>query len=70
MDKPIELDPETIRTIVELLENPAADAMVRWENVMKDDRPEEFQEWEEKLDKTLAKLGSKYCYKTLKRYHA
>jgi len=69
MSKPIEISPELAAVIIDLLENPAAYALVGWEEAMDEERAEEFQAWESKLDRTLAAMGSKQTFKTLKRYH-
>ena len=69
MSKPIEISPELAAVIIDLLENPAAYALVGWEKAMEDQDQEEFHAWESKLDRTLSALGSKQTFKTLKSYH-
>jgi len=69
MANPIVITPEMAVIILSLLENPAAYALVGWEEEMEENRPEEFKAWEDKLNAALAALGSKYTFQTLRRFH-
>lgn len=64
MDKKI--NAETIALIVDLLENPAAHALVGWKSELPED---EFKELECKFNAALSALGSKHTFETLRRFH-
>jgi hypothetical protein len=65
----VQVTPAMAASIVSLLENPAAYALVGWEEAMEDERPAEFKAWEDKLNAALAALGSKHTFETLRRFN-
>ena len=69
MANPIVISPEMAAIIISLLEDPAAYALLGWEEEMEDERPAEFKAWEDKLNAALKSLGSKHTFETLRRFH-
>jgi hypothetical protein len=54
--------------LLRLLEDPAAYALVGWQEAMEEDRPEEIARWIADLDSSLRLLGSPNAFATLKRF--
>ena len=69
LDGRLVISAEQAATLLRLLEDPAAYALVGWQDEMAEDRPEEIARWIADLDSSLRLLGSPDTFATLKRSH-
>jgi hypothetical protein len=65
-DQMIQLTPSQVKILRLVVEDLACYALAGWEDAMKDERPEEFQQWKNRVDESLRLVGSKHDFESIK----